>query len=181
MNPANEKIIVKVDQNQKSSLEISGSKFLLAKQYNNNRREQNPVLCEVIIGNSKIKEGVFLVVHHNRFAEYSPYELGDYLYAIPYDKQLFARIDENGNAHSICGNIITERVEKKSIIQVVASQRKNYHDRVMVLNDGYGYKKGDEIFTWPFSDYEIIYVWKGEEKRVIKVYKDDICGKLQKI
>lgn len=178
MRAVNEKIIVKVEANQKHSIDFGGSSFLLAKQYTNNRREMNPVVCEVIQGNNRVKAGTFLLVHHNRFAEYSPYELGNGLYAIPYDRSLFARIDDKGEAHSLCKNIIAQRVEKKTSLELAASYRKNYNDRVVVLNDGYGYKKGDEIFTFPFSDYEIVYVWKGVEKRVIKVFSEDICGKL---
>lgn len=180
MNPLNDKIIVKVDADQKRFVDVGGNNFLLAKQYTNNRREQNPVVCEVIIGNSKVKAGEFLLVHHNRFSEHSPYELDNGHYAIPYDRSLFARINDKGEPRSMCGNIIAQRVEKSSAIEVAASYKKNYNDRVIVLSNGYGYKKGDEIFTYPFSDYQIVYVWKGEEKRVVKVYIEDICGKLSK-
>jgi hypothetical protein len=180
MKPKNNKIIVRVDSNQKNNIQVGGIDFLLAKQYNHNNREKNPVVCEVVTGNNQIKPGTFLLVHHTRFVEYSAYELGGGLYALPYDRSLFARIDEDGNARSLCKNIIAERVEKKSSIDVAVSYRKNYNDRVVVLNDGYGYKKGDEIFTLPFSDYEIVYVWKGVERRVVKVFVEDICGKLVK-
>lgn len=180
MKSKNDKIVVKVDASQKSSIELGGVQFLLAKQYSNNRREMNPVVCEVITGNSRIKAATFLLVHHNRFAEHSPYELENGLYAIPYDRSLFAKIDEQGEPHSLCGNIIAKRVEKASAFEVAASYKKNYNDRVIVLNNGYGYKKGDEIFTFQFADYEIVYVWKGEEKRVVKVYQSDICGKICK-
>lgn len=180
MKAKNEKIIVRVNADQKSNIRVGGVNLLLAKQYSNNRREQNPVVCEVMQGNSRIRPGTFLLVHHNRFAEYSPYELGNGLYAIPYDRSLFARIDDKGEAHSLCKNIIAKRVEKQYFIEAAASYKKNYNDRVIVLNDGYGYKKGDEIFTFPFSDYEIVYVWKGEEKRVVKVFSEDICGKMVK-
>lgn len=180
MKPHNSKIIVRVNAEQKRSIDLSGSNFLLAKQYTNNRREQNPVVCEVITGNSIIKSGEFLLVHHNRFAEHSPYELGEGMYAIPYDRSLFARLDADGNPHSLCGNIIAQRVEKTSAIEIAASYKKNYNDRVVVLNNGYGYKKGDEIFTYPFSDYCIVYVWKGVEYRVIKVYIEDIAGVFKK-
>lgn len=180
MKAANKKIIVKVDSSQKNNFNLGGVNLLLAKQYTNNRREQNPVVCEVVQGNSIIKPGTFLLVHHNRFAEHSPYELGDNLYALPYDRSLFARIDEYGDPHSLCGNIIAKRVEKTSAIEIAAGYRKNYNDRVVVLNKGYGYNKGDEIFTFPYSDYEVVYVWRGVEKRVVKVYFEDICGKLSK-
>ena len=175
-----DKIIVKVDPAQKSSIDMGGQQFLLAKQYNHNRREQHPVLCEVIQGNSRVNPGKFLLVHHNRFAENSPHEIGDGLYSIPYNSGIFASLDDNGDAHSLCGNIIAKRVQKVEKIEVAAHLRKDYHDRVIVQFDGYGYKKGAEIFTFPFSDYEIVYVWKGEERRVVKVFKDDICGILFK-
>lgn len=179
MKPTNDKIVVRVEADQKFKIEVNGLDFLLAKEYNNNRREKNPVVCEVVTGNSKIKKGTFLLIHHNRFAEHSPYELEEGLYAIPYDRSIFARIDENGEPHSLNGNIIAKRVEKQASVEVAASYKKNYFDRVIILNNGYGYKKGDEVFTFQYSDYEIVYVWKGEEKRVVKVFVEDICGKLR--
>jgi len=180
INPTSNKLIVRVDAAQKSNIKLGGVNFLLAKQYNNNRREQNPVVCEAVTSNSRIKKGTFLLVHHNRFAEHSAFELEDGLYAIPYDRSIFARLDENGDAHSLNGNIIAQRVERKAAIELAPTYRKNYFDRVVILNNGYGYKKGDEVFTWNYSDYEIIYVWKGEERRVVKVFVEDIVGKLSK-
>jgi len=180
MIAANNKIIVSVDADQKTSINLGEVKLMLAKQYNDNRREQNPVVCEVVTGNNKVKKGTFLLVHHNRFAEFSPYELQEGLYAIPYDRQVFARLDENGEAHSLNGNIIATRVEKTAAIERAASYKKNYYDRVIVANSGYGYKKGDEIFTFLWSDYEVIYIWKGVEHRVVKVYKEDIVGILKR-
>lgn len=174
------KIIVSVDAAQKECIVVNGAKFLLAKQYNNNRREQHPVVCRVVVGNNKIENGKWLIVHHNRFAEHSANEIGEGLYSIPYNSGIFALINEDGSLKSLCGNIICERIEKKEQIDIPAHLRKNYNDRVIVKSDGYGFKNGQEVFTYMYSDYEIVYVWNGEEKRAVKVFKDDIVAILVK-
>jgi hypothetical protein len=181
MVATNDKIIVKVNPNEKNSTIIGDSKFLLAKEYNTNYRERNPVVCEVIKGNGKLKDGSFILVHHNSFSEHSPHYLGDNLYSLAYNKSIFCRLDEQGNAHSMCGNIVVENILVEWVaVEVAAFYQKHYTNRAKVVSNGYGFKKDDILLFWDMGNYEIIYNWKGEERRVVKVFKDDIVGVLKK-
>lgn len=179
MQSANNKIIVEVDFQQKESISIGDDKMLLAKEYSHNRRESMPVLCLVIDGNGKCPRGTFLLVHHNRFSENSPHSLGDNLYSLAYNESIFARLDEQGNAIGLCGNIIVDYIYHEYSVPVPAHLRQPHKFKYKVLSNGFGYKKGQIIFAYEFSDYCIVYVWKGKEYRVIKIKSTDIVGCLK--
>lgn len=178
MISANGKILVSVDFSQKKSADVGGTTLLLAKEFTANRREQNPVLCKVETGNENVPCGTYLLVHHNRFVEDSPHHLGGNLYSLAYNQSIFASVDEDGNANQMCGNIIVEHTFDEGNENLPAHLITPNKHKYKVLQQGYGYKKGQHIFCFPFSDYEIIYVWKGTEHRVVKVWKDDIVGKI---
>ena len=178
ITPVNNKLVVEVNYSQKEKVSLSDNEFLLAKNYSTNRRESNPVLCKVINGNGHIKEGTFLLVHHNLFVENSPHYLGENKYSLAYNSSIFARLDSEGNAHSLCNNIIVDYVYPDSKIPLPAHLNKPDKYKYKVLSNGFGFKKGQIIFAYDFADYEIIYVWEGQEKRVVKVAKSDIFGKI---
>jgi hypothetical protein len=178
IKPANDKIVVSVDSHQKEKISINGNDFLLGKEYSNNRRESMPVVCMVIDGNGHIKEGTFLLVHHNRFGENSPHSLGENLYSLAYNSSIFAKLDNDGNAHSLCGNIIVEYIYEESAVPLPAHLKMANQYKYKVASNGFGFKKGQIVFCYEKSDYEIVYVFNGQEKRVVKVKKEDIVGKL---
>lgn len=175
---ANEKLIVSVDYSQKESMEISGTKILLAKEYSTNRRESMPVVCTVLTGNEYVVEGIRLLVHHNRFKEDSPHHLGDNLFSLAYNPSIFAWIDKDGGAHQMCGNVIVERIYDNDS-PIIPDHLKKYNPhKFKVVSNGCGFMKGQYVFAYEFSDYEIVYMFRGKEYRVIKIYKDDIVGKV---
>lgn len=181
MEAVYKKILVKVNMEQKEYAEIGGVKLFLAPKYNPNHRERNPVVAEVLQGNEEINTGDFVIVHHNYFSEYSPYEISDGIYSIPYSENIFATIDKEGNASAVCGNVICERISEDEMIGMANTKRLEYHDRVTVISNGYGFKEGDQVFTLPYSDYQIVYNWNGIEKRIIRVYKENIVAILQNL
>lgn len=177
MKPANDKILVEVDYSQKCKVTGESGVFLLAKEFNTNRRESNPVVCRVIEGNNNVPRGTLLLVHHNRFVENSPHHLEENLYSLAYNESIFARIDEDGNAHSLCDNImVSHYYDSDSSLIPDYLKRPNKH-KYIVISNGYGFKKGQVIFAYEFANYEIVYVFKGVEHRVIKIKKSDIVGK----
>lgn len=178
MTPANDKIIVSVDFHQKEKVSLGDSEFLLAKNYSTNRRESMPVVCKVVNGNNKIKEDTFLLVHHNRFTENSPHYLGDNLYSLAFNSSIFAKLDDEGNAHSLCDNIIVDYFYPDYSIPVPAHLKVPHKFKYKVISNGFGYKKGQIIFAYEFANYEIIYVFNGIEHRVVKISKSDIVGKI---
>lgn len=181
MNPAGGKVFVRVDRGQKGEILLGGKKLQTALKFATNYREKSPVMATVLQDVKTLKAGTPIVVHHNRFHEHSQYQVTEDTYCIPFNESIFFRIDENGDPHSLCNNIICERIPKpEGVLVTPASFKKNYTDRVKVLSNGYGYKKGQEIYTRIMADYEVIYNWNGQERRVIKVYKDDITAILLK-
>lgn len=179
IEPMYNKILVQVNLEQKDYAEIGGVKLFLAPKFNPNNREKNPVIAQVLKGKNEIKEGQFIVVHHNYFSDYSPYEISDGIYSIPYSENIFAIIDKWGNPQAVCGNIIAERLFEDEAIGIANVKRLHYHDRVKVISNDFGYVEGDEIFTLPYSDYEIVYNWNGIERRIIRVFKENIVAILQ--
>lgn len=177
MNPVNGKIIVKCDNEQKSSIRIGDVEFKTAMGYETNYREKSPVICEVVDGNEFVKEGQVLLVHHNTFYLPSPYHLGDDLFSIPFAKTLFAIINTDGSLAPICENILCDRVNIPSILPVPPELQEKYIDRVKVIDGGWtNYKPNDLLFTRPHSYYEIVYHLNGEEKRIHKCHSEMICG-----
>lgn len=173
IKPLKGRIIVSVNPNQKATSEH----FLLAKEYNGNYRDRSPVVAEVIVGNKNAKRGTLLLCHHNLFySATSPYRIEGDLYSIPFNENIYAWLDEDGVPHPLNGNIIAERVKIEKAFEMTPEYQKNYINRVTVLSDGLGFKAGQQVFTWPYSDHEIIYMWKGHEKRVIKINIEDIVA-----
>lgn len=181
MNPIKGNIIVRVDLEQKGTIKLGDQTFVKVPKFNTNYRDKSPVIAFVEHGNEIIAAGTTILTHHNIFQGDSIFFLEDNLYSIPVNSSIFATVDNEGDLHSIHGNIIVERVAKKEgILETPASYRKNYNDRVIVIADGEGFKKGDQVLTCTMADYEIVYNWEGIEKRVIKVAKRDIVAVLKK-
>jgi hypothetical protein len=130
----------------------------------------------VLQGNDEIPGGSLIVTHHNYFIEYSPFEVADGIFSIPYTENIFAVIDKDGNPTPVCGNIIAERIQENEYIGMANPKRLHFHDRAKVVSDACGFKTGDEILMLPFSDYEIVYNWRGIERSVIRVYSKNIVA-----
>lgn len=175
MNPVNGKIIVRVNRCQKNTLTIGGNTLHTATDFDTNYREKSPTVAVVVEGNNYVSPGDFLLCHHNLFYLPSPYHIEDDLFSIPFSKVLFAKIDMLGGISPICGNMLCERVDIETTLSM--PEKKQYLDRVVVL-DGGGtmYKKGQLVFTRPYSFYQIIWNWNGEEKRTHKCDSDMVVG-----
>ncbi len=179
VKPTKNGIILRVDPDQKDRAMLGDVEIMIGVKYKTNHRDKHPVIGIVEVGNQVIPKGMALVVHHNfLYGDLSVYSMGDGLFSIPVNENVFMRIDDEGNPHSINGNIICEWVPEYSPIAKPSEHTKQYHDRGLVLSDGYGYKKGQIIFTIPYAPYEIIYNFGKIEHRILKVYKDDICAVL---
>ena len=114
MNPTNNRIIVRVNLLQKSEMVVGGILLKTASSFDSNYREKSPVIAEVVDGNSILKKGDIIVCHHNHFYSPSPYFMQDDLYSIPFNKTIFARVSKEGKLSAICGNVLGDRVEIKT-------------------------------------------------------------------
>lgn len=180
MQPSNSKLIVSVKYDQKGNVQVAGGTISLAKDFSENRRESMPVMAEVINGNGHLKDGTFILVHHNRFSENSPHHIEDNLYSLAYNSSIFARLDKDGNAIGLCGNIFVDHIYEDypgGWVQIPSHVQLPNKFKYKVLRNGFGFKKGQLIFAYEFANYEIVYVWKGVEKRITKIIKSDIIGK----
>ncbi len=178
MIAGNNKIIAEVDYSQKRNIDISGNTILLAKEFSTNRRESEPVVCQVTEENEHLPIGTNLLVHHNRFSPNSPHHLGGNKYSLAYNESIFAIIGEDGFPKGLCDNIIVEHIYDNDSELIPEHLKKPNKFKYKVVNDGFGFSKGQIIFCYEFSNYEIVYIFKGTEYRVIKVKKSDIVGKI---
>lgn len=174
---ANGKILVKVDLDQKNTTIINGVEIIMASKYDNNYREKSPVLAEVVIGDSVVSAGDILLCHHNLFYLPSPHHLYDNFYSIKSGNTIFAKINNNGDPIPLYGNVLCDRIEKKTEIPLPPEQIEKHIDKVIVTNGtGTLFKNGDILLTRPHSYYEIVYMYNGVEKRVHKCNTEMVCG-----
>lgn len=181
MKPTKGGIILRVDPDQKERAMLGDVELMIGNKYKTNHRDKSPVVGIVEVGNDQIKTGSAIVCHHNfLYGENSVFALGGGLFSIPVNLNIFMRIDEQGEPHSMFGNIICERIWEETAFEVPDAHKKQYIDRARVINSGYGYKKGQTIFHTQYASYEIIYNWGKIERRVIKVLSEDITAILLK-
>lgn len=173
-------IIVRCDQNQKVEIKVNGESIYTGRRYSRNFREKNPVIAYVIDGLGDIKKDSWVLCNYTYMEDGSPYQISDDLFALPLDEEIYGTIDEWGNAHNVFGNIFVERVPIYSSIPVPEDLQKYHYNQGIVAKGGYGFLKGDYLLWLPMSDLEMIYMWNGVERRVIKVYKDEVCGIIKK-
>lgn len=178
MKAVNNRILVKVNMEQKNSIMVGGIMLSTAIRFETNYREKSPVLAEVIEGNTRLPKGTIICCHHNHFYSPSPYQLEDNLFSIPFNKTIFATVNKNGVLSAICGNVLGERVKKISMGFVEHTEF--YVDRLLVKDKGWtSYKENSTIICRPNAPYDIVYNWNGVERRVTKVSEDMICGYLK--
>lgn len=177
MIPVNGKILVYCDAAQKDKVSIGGNIFKTANLYETNYRLKSPTICIVEEGNELIRPGDILLTHHNLFYLPSPYHLSGNLFSIPFSNVLFAKILDDGELLPICGNILGDRIDIKTVLPLPPDQQKKYTDRVTVTNPGYTkYKKGQILFTRPSAPYDIVYNINGEQKIATKISEDMATG-----
>lgn len=178
MKVVNNKLLVRVNMEQKSLMSISGIELRTALQYGTNYRERSPVVAEVMETKSEFAMGDLILCHHNHFYGNSPYWLKDDLFSIPLNHTIFAIIDKDGEPKAVQGNIIAEQIEVPSFLPLPPEQMEVYKDRVKVLSNGCGYKKGQLVFTKLHAPYIIIYIFNTVQRKVVKVNSEMIIGKV---
>ena len=174
---ANSKIIVRVDPTQKNEIKIGETTLTTALLFENNYRERSPVVGVIVHGNDVLKEGDVAIFHHNTFYQPSPFWIGADLFSVPFNKTIFGILNKNGEIEPIYGNIICERVPIEYAVPIPIEERKTYTDRAKVINSGNTpYNPGQLIFHRFSAGYDIVYNWRGEERRRTKVHSDMIVG-----
>lgn len=167
---------------QKDYMEVGGVVVKTATEFDVNYRRRSPVIGEFAESNDFFKKGQLAIFHHNHFYSPSPYHVQDDLFSVPMGKTIFGTLDSHGKLTPVMGNLTVKTIPIPSVLPLPPELQKNYIHRYEVVNGGWThYKKGDVIFTRPMAGYEICYTWNGEERKVIKVPDDQICGILKNI
>ncbi len=169
-------ILVTVNPDQKQSVTVNGMTFQLVANrgnYEQNGRETNPVLMEVIQAaeNVPLQAGDMILGHHNVITD-QIWQI-DNRHVIPYDRWILAKLKEDGWLEAMPGNIICERVPKPQEIGewTFESVALGYYPDRVKTDDGLvlGIRK--------WGDYEVCYNWNGEVRRKIVLWEEDVvCG-----
>lgn len=177
MKSVNDRVIVKVNMAQKNEMVIGGVKVRTALKYENNHREKSPVIAEVVSGNRWVREGQYLLCHHNHFYPPSPYFLQDDLYSIPANHTIFAILNEDGSVRPVYWNVIAEKIPIETSLPLPTELRKYHLNRGKIVDAGWTkYKLGDLVFTRPSAPYDIVYIFGGIENRITKINSEMICA-----
>ena len=179
MIPASGNIIVSVNQSQKDEAMIGGTLLKTGKKYNENFRERNPVVAYVEYGCKETPKGSYIVCNYSYFDLESPMAISDTEYSIPVNEEIYAIINKDGSLTPIMGNVLVERITKDSVIELPQELKKPYMDRGVLLTPTGSIPKGSFIFWLKMADYEICFMWNGEEKRVLKIHQTEITGYLK--
>lgn len=169
-------IIVTVDPDEKVFQKMGDLNIQVGKGYNTNFRERNPSMAFVLEGLGEIKTGSWIMTNYLHFGSDSPYLLTDNVYAIPVDEELFALIDDSGDVKKVVnGNLVVELVdvEKKFVPQNYVGK---YEDRGKVIKGNSHYKAGDFVLFLYKANLEMSYVWKGIEKRFVRIHENEVVG-----
>ncbi len=179
MIPLNNKILVSCDVKQKSHAVIGGISLKLATVFDTNYRERSPVICIAQETKGEVEYEDVLLCHHNLFYMPSPHFIKDDLFAIPYGNTIFAILDKDGNPKAVCGNLLAEELYIETLLPLPPEKRKKYDNMVKLIASGYGYNKGQIVFTRPSAAYTIVYFWNGEERIIVKINSEMILGYLK--
>lgn len=186
MLPLPGKIIVRANTNQKEEI-VYGSLRLVVpfrRQYQENSRIGNPVLCEVVASKEKdIKEGDILVLGHNSITNTAwriSMEDGVATLSIPVDRWILGKLDGQGNLTPLFGNTICERITEAPISKIIINPfEKTEHNKVTVVSvapDVSDMKPGDTAIIYTYADYEIFYMVDNEERSSVVVYESDVVA-----
>ncbi len=181
MKPTNNRVLVRVDQEQKSVMKIGETTFSMALKYEVNYREKSPVIAQVIQANDRLKEGDLLLCHHNHFYQPSPYYLQSDLFSIPANHTIFATIGLSGELTPVYGNVLADKVEIPSLLPLPPEMRQHFKDRGLIVDGGNTeFQPGDLVFTRPSAMYEIVYIFGEVEHRICKINSEMICAVVEK-
>lgn len=198
MKAKRKQLIVKSYNEQKETHEIKipgkeSIRLYIGRKYGENSREQNPVVCEVMSvgeGISTVNVGDLLIVHHNVLTNEGQViktNLAEQwtILAIHFDMTIYAKIDqETGDLIPLNGNYIGKRIPKEAVSKVIHSPFDETLDTIfdiIAVPDEPFVEPGDRVLCYKLSDYEMVYHFNNEEKRSIRIWKEDILGVFDKV
>jgi len=194
MTPTADNIIIRSNLDQKQSISFTredGSVMKLAFIPNRHRYETNgivtnPVVAEVMIANRDyhhIKAGDHIILHHNiifnKAMEIETDEVNQVrIQAIPVDRWIMGKIVD-GEVVPFPDNVVCERTEEPvdgGMFIIPESAKKNSGSicKVLSVSEALQLVPGDFIVIKKWADYEVVYMWEGNEVRRVIVWNEDI-------
>ena len=198
MKVKRKQLVVKSYNEQKETHVIDGPngekiQLYIGRKYGENSREINPTVCEVLsVGDeiSTVEVGDLIIVHHNVLTNEGQIIKTDYsdqstILAIHFDGTVYAKINkETGEPIPLNGNLIAKRIKKenKSTLHVPFEETmETTFDIVSTPEDYDDVQPGDRVLCYKYSDYEIVYHFKNQQKKAIRIWKDDVLGVFDKV
>lgn len=182
-------LILKAHLEQKEVHKIKGKdgkeiELFIGRKYSENGREAEPNVCEVVAvgdGISDISVGDKIIVHHNTVkndAAHIEKKDGYVLLSAPYNRLVYAKINDDGSLSPLSDCVIAERIAAKKLSQFDYTDRnEEYKFKVISVPDGYeDVKPSQNILCYKLSDYEIVYHYNSQEKRAIRIMQEDILA-----
>jgi hypothetical protein len=182
-------LILKAYLEQKETLRIKGKdgqyvELYMGRKYNENGRESHPNVCEVVAvgeGITDINVEDKIVVHHNTITNDGAHieKKDGYVYlSAPYNRLIYAKINEDGSLSPLSDCIIAERIAAPKLSQFDYTEKtEQYKFKVVTVPDGYeDVRPGQNVLCYKLSDYEIVYHYNNVEKRAIRIMQDDILA-----
>lgn len=192
MKPRRKHLIVKSYDEQKEihQVKLNDGKVIniyIGRRYNENGREQSPVVCEVLsVGEDvkEISEGDLLITHHNLLSNEAitiERNLAEQytILSVPNDNHLYAKILPSGELEPVNGNCIAKRIKKEvntSLAVPFEMTEDLMFDLVSVSKEIDFVKAGDRVLCYKHSDYEMVFHFENKEQRAIRIWKEDILG-----
>ena len=198
MRSANKRqIILGVNMTQKSDYEIElvpGVKIWMNSNFGTDKRITEPVVA-VVKGLPPNETGLavndVVVCHHNAFNRIvgdgmkfgdTGYTDGDGLryFTIGQDMVYF-KIDADGEPYPLSGYLIIDRIDMPvdTMLEIPDTAKKTFPNKFRIKKVPEGFTEfsvGDVVYGYKYSDYEMIYNYRGKKKAVIRMKVDDVLG-----
>jgi hypothetical protein len=198
MKAKRKQLVVKSYNEQKETHVIDGPQgqkiqIYIGRRYGENSREINPVVCEILsVGDdiSTVEVGDLLIVHHNVLTNEGQIIKVDYgeqytILAIHFDGTVYAKINkETGELIPLNGNIIGKRIVKEVVSTLHMPFEETLDTTFDVISSPEDFQEvqpGDRIMCYKHSDYEMVYHFNNQEKKAIRIWKDDVLGIFDKV
>jgi hypothetical protein len=185
-------LIVKSWDEQKESHQIKCDdgrvvNLYIGRRYSENSREQNPVVCEVLSKGAdcdEIEVGDLLIVHHNVLTNEAciierDTEQQFTIFSIYCDNTIYAKINPDGSLIPVNGNYIAERISKPPVSNFIIAPFEETVETQFIIKavpKNPDVKVGDKVICYKYSDYEMVYHFNNEEKRAVRIWKEDMLG-----
>lgn len=196
MRPLPKRILVAVDLSQRRGYEVKyGSLELwMDSDFGEDGKETRPCLAQVVEIGEKVEgfeRGQYVLCHYNTFAQFVDAE-EKYRYGQTGEKDsdgrdLFSIDPEqvkclivDGQPVPTGGNILVNRIDQEVVSSLVVpdSVRKNDMHWFEVLKLGMGnregYKSGDLVYCYRYSDLKVVYTFEKEPKECFVVKERDV-------